>query len=349
MRISTSKAIVIERPGQASFRDIKLTEITRDTIVCRTTMSAISSGTDMKTWQGQQHPDKCYYPLVPGYESVGVVEHVGSDAETSLVVGDRVMINECRQFADTCGAWGGNVLHAIKNSETAPSESDYAVKIPDNVSDSDAVLAYLASVALKGVKRFSFADNETILVIGAGMIGISAIQILKILNPNATVICIDRSAYRCEIAGHYADHVFLADGKETGKISALTKELMVDKLIECSGNTAVVGTLHKYIKNGGWDKEDFPAHIHLQGDYPESILMDSWHRWFVKNCTITMSCALMPGCKEQILQWMSEGKFNTKHLPLEMWPVAECHKAFEHKATEGEAVFKILFIWEDEK
>jgi len=348
MNISTSKAIVMERPHEAKFRDIKLTEMTSDSIVCRTTMSAISSGTDMKTWRGQQHPEQCWYPLVPGYENAGVVEYIGPDAKTDLKVGDRVMINECRQFGEVCAAWGGSVQYAIKNSETAPSPFDYAVKIPDNVSDQDAVLGYLACVPLKGARRFKFVDDETILVTGAGMIGISAVQILKILNPTAKIICIDRSPFRCEIAKHYADHVFLADGSEMEKIKELTGGNMVDKLMECSGNAEIVGTLHKYIKNAGWDHDE-PAHIHLQGDYPETIIMDSWHRWFTTNCTISMSCALESGCKEQILQWMSEGKFDTKHLPIEVWPIAECHEAFEYKDAKGDDVFKVLFDWEKAK
>jgi len=348
MDISTSKAIVMERPFEANFRDIKLTKMTAKSIVCRTTLSAISSGTDMKTWRGQQHSEQCWYPLVPGYENAGVVEYIGSEAETDLKIGDRVMINECREFGEVCAAWGGSVEYSIKNSRTAPSPFDYAVKIPDNVSDQDAVLAYLACVPLKGARRFNFVDNETILVTGAGMIGISAIQILKILNPTAKIICIDRSEFRCGLAKHYADHVFLADGNELEKIKEITNGNMVDKLMECTGNSEIVGTLHKYIKSAGWDHDE-PAHIHLQGDYPETIVMDSWHRWFTKNCTISMSCALESGCKEQILQWMSEEKFNTKHLPIETWAVSECQKAFEYKDAKGDDIFKVLFDWRNTK
>jgi 2-desacetyl-2-hydroxyethyl bacteriochlorophyllide A dehydrogenase len=341
-----SKAIVIDRPFHASYRDIQLTDMSPDTILCRTTISAISSGTDMKTWRGQQHPEQCWYPLVPGYENVGVVESIGPDAKTDLKVGDRVMINECRQFGDVCAAWGGNSQYVLKNSFTAPAPFDYAVKIPDNVSDSDAVLAYLACVALKGIHRLTFRPNENVLVIGAGMVGLSAVQIVKILNPSAKVICIDRSAYRCDIARHYADHVFLADGSEMEKISAVTKGKKADKLIECSGNPSVVGTLHKYVKDGGWGDDDEPAHIHLQGDYPEPIILDWWHRWFVKNATLTMTCALAPGSKEQVLQWISEGKFTTKHLPVKTWPAAKCHEAFTDKQNQGDSVFKVLFKWD---
>lgn len=343
--MTSSLAVVLERPFQATYREIQLTPRTPDTIVCRTTLSAISSGTDMKTWRGQQHPEQCWYPLVPGYENVGVVEEIGSEAKTTLKPGDRVMINECRQFGDVCAAWGGNVKYAFKNSATAPSPFDYLVKIPDNVSDRDAVLAYLACVALKGAKRLAFRPRETILVTGAGMVGLSMVQIVKILNPSAKVISLDPSPARCAIAKHYADHVILADGSEVAQLLEITSGKKADKVIECSGHSEIVGTLHRFLKDGGWSHDDEPGHIHLQGDYPEPITLDSWHRWFTKNCTVTMTCALGPGCKEQILQWMSEGKFCTKHLPTETWPVEKCHEAFVYKQQKGEDVFKILLEW----
>lgn len=342
-----SRAIVFERPREVVLRDIKLTELKPESCVAQTTISAISSGTDMKTWRGEQHPEQCWYPLVPGYESVGRIVHTGDDASGEFQIGDRVMINECRHFGDVCAAWGGSSEFVVKDSFTAPSPFDYMVKIPDNVSDRDAVLAYLPCVALKGIRRMSFRKGETVVVIGAGMIGISAIQILKILYPELFVICVESNAFRQKIAKHYADQVVSYENAEQAIIDS-TNGRKADKLIECSGNAAIIGTLHKFIKDGGWDVGDEPAHIHLQGDYPERIIMDSYHRWFGKNCTITMTCALAPGCKEQILQWMSEGKFDTTKIPTEIWPVEKCAEAYKYKQEKGSNVFKILFNWESE-
>ncbi|MFA6102274.1 MAG: zinc-binding dehydrogenase [Victivallaceae bacterium] len=341
---ATSRAIVMERPGQVNFREIKLTALRPDSYVAQTTASGISSGTDMKTWQGRQHPEQCWYPLVPGYENVGKIVYAGEESAGNMKVGDRVMINECRRFGDVCAAWGGNSEFVIKDSVTASAVFDYMVKIPDNVSDKDAVLAYLPSVALKGIHRMSFHGSETVVVIGAGMIGISAMQILKIMYPGLFVICVEQNAFRREIAGHYADRVIPYEHAEQAIID-LTHGKKADKLIEASGNATVVGTLHKFIKDGGWDSDDEPAHIHLQGDYPESIIMDSYHRWFGKNCTITMTCAHAPGGKAQILQWMGEGKFDVSSIPVETWPVEKCAEAYKYKDEQGDDVFKIVFDW----
>jgi 2-desacetyl-2-hydroxyethyl bacteriochlorophyllide A dehydrogenase len=346
MEIKTSKAIVIERPREAGFREIELTQRREDSIVCKTAMSAISSGTDMKTWKGLQHPEQLYYPLVPGYENAGEILEV-PEGITGLAPGDRVMINECRQFKNICAAWGGNSQYVFKDSFTAPGPFDPVSKIPENVSYRDAVLAYLPCVSLKGIYRIPLKGDEYVVVTGAGMIGIGAIQILKIMYPEITVISVEKHPFRHEIASKYADHAIMVDKNELSTIKDITGGKMADAVIECSGNPEVPGKLHRYIKNGGWEDDDTPAHIHLQGDYPEKIIMDSYHRWFSKNCTITMTCALKKGCKEQVLKWMSEGKFDTKNLPVEIWPVEKCAEAFKYKAQKGEDVFKIIFDWNE--
>ncbi|PWM58688.1 MAG: zinc-binding dehydrogenase [Subdoligranulum variabile] len=340
----TTRAVVIERPREVRLRTIQLTEPGPDAYVAQTLFSSISSGTDMKTWRGEQHPEQCWYPLVPGYENAGVIVAAGPKSDPRLKVGDRVMINECRLYGDVCAAWGGGSEFTIKDSKTTNNTFDYMVKIPDNVSYEEAVLAYLPCVALKGVRRLTLRPKMTVVVSGAGMVGISAIQILRILCPEMTIICIEPNAFRQEIAAHYADYVVSPDEAEAliGKVTGGKK---ADRLIECSGNPAVVGTLHRYIKDGGWGADDEPAHIHLQGDYPEQIIMDYYHRWFVKNCTITMSCSLAAGCKEQILEWISTGRLDLKKLPIEIWPVSKCAEAFAYKQEKGEDVFKILFDW----
>lgn len=352
----TSRAIVIERPYEVNFREIELTEPGPDAYIARTTFSAISTGTDMKTYKGLQHPEQCWYPLVPGYETAGVVVAAGPEAgkgggnsavpDAFLKPGDRVMINECRKYRSVCSAWGGGAEYTVKDSNTTNDTFDYMVKIPDNVTDQEAVLSYLPCVALKGIRRLKLRAGEVVVVIGAGMVGISALQILKILCPGVIVVSVERNAFRRSIAQKYADYVF-SDEEALKEIRELTDGKMADQLVECSGNPQVVGTLHRFVKEAGWHPDDVPAHIHLQGDYPERILLDHWHRWFVKHCTITMSCALAGGCKEQILNWISERKFDASGLPVETWPVSRCSEAYAYQAKMGEDVFKILFDWKE--
>ncbi len=339
-------ATVIERPREAAFREVTLTPKREDTVVCRTRMSAISTGTDMKTYHGLQHPEQCWYPLVPGYENMGVVEEEGAYAP-GLRRGDRVMINECRRYLDCCSAWGGGTLICHKDRANAGGPGDLLCKVPDNVSDEQAVLAYLACVPLKGIERFRLKPTDTILVFGAGMVGVSALQILKILCPQATVISVEPHPFRREIARRYADEVITPDAAGIARLMEITDGRKADKILECSGNPAVPGILHRYLKSGGWFEDDEPGHIHLNGDYPEPLRFDHYHRWFMTNATITMTCAIKWSGKPRILQWMSEGKFDTSGLPVEIWPAGKAREAFAYQSRKGGDCFKILFDWRD--
>ena len=51
--------------------------------------------------------------------------------------------------------------------------------------------------------------------------------------------------------------------------------------------------------------------------------------------------------KGQILQWISEGKIDTSHLPYEVWPAGKAREAFEYAHHKGVDCFKILFDWRD--
>ncbi|MDD3153428.1 MAG: medium chain dehydrogenase/reductase family protein [Victivallaceae bacterium] len=338
-------ATVIERPYEAAFREVTLTPKREDTVVCKTMMSAISTGTDMKTYHGLQHPEQCYYPLVPGYENMGVVLEEGSYAP-GFHKGDRVMINECRKYMDCCSAWGGGTLLCHKDADNAGGAGDPLEKVPDNVSDADAVLAYLACVPLKGIEKFHLRASDTVIVFGSGMVGLSAVQILKIKCPGITVINVDPNPFRRAIAEKYADYAIDFVDSER-KVLEITNGKRADKIIECSGNPQVPGILWKYIKDGGWKDDDEPGHIHLNGDYPEKLVFDHYHHWFVKNVNLSMTCAIKHRGKAEILKYMSEGKFVTKHLPIEVWPAGKAKEAFEYQSKNGANVFKILFDWRE--
>ncbi len=312
---SKARIISLQRPFDARVKEIPMPELTDDSIVVETVMTGISLGTEMKLYRGISI-DKCkevWFPMVPGYESVGEVVFVGPKAKVQEQgympkVGDRVMANEIRFFPDHCAAWGGQTGLAIKNSKTA-GLIDGLAKIPDGISYEQAVCAYLPSVALKGMRRLAPKDGETILVTGCGQVGLAAMQLAKIFA-KCTVIALDEVSGRAKRAAQFADHVIDASTCDpVKKLRELTDGRGVDAIDECSGNPAIVDTLKFYLRGGGWERGESAGRIHLQGDYPKPIMLSSYNDWFCTNGTITMSCALQPGDKTDILKFMAEGKF----------------------------------------
>ena len=120
-------------------------------------------------------------PIPLGYSSAGVVVEAGRDC--GLNVGDRV----------ACGG-AGFANHAEFNYVPR----NLIVNIPDGVSFEDASCATVGSIALQGVRQCEVNLGETVAVIGLGLMGILAVQMLK--ASGCRVIGFDPNAGRCKLA-----------------------------------------------------------------------------------------------------------------------------------------------------
>lgn len=121
-------------------------------------------------------------PIPLGYSSAGVVVETGRDSG-DLKVGDRV----------ACGG-AGFANHAEFNYVP----KNLVVKIPDGVSFEDASCATVGSIALQGVRQCEVHLGESVAVIGLGLMGILAVQMLK--ASGCRVIGFDPNAARCALA-----------------------------------------------------------------------------------------------------------------------------------------------------
>ena len=103
--------------------------------------------------------NKLNQPLPLGYCNVGKVIAVGKGV-SEFSVGDRVASN-------------GN------HAEFVCVPKNLVAKIPDNVSDDEAAFTVMGSIALEGVRLLSVQLGEVIVVVGLGLVGLLAIQLLK--------------------------------------------------------------------------------------------------------------------------------------------------------------------------
>lgn len=103
--------------------------------------------------------NKLNQPLPLGYCNVGKVVAVGKGV-TEFSVGDRVASN-------------GN------HAEYVCVPKNLVAKVPDNISDDEAAFTVIGSIGLEGVRLLSAQLGETIVVIGLGLIGLLAVQLLK--------------------------------------------------------------------------------------------------------------------------------------------------------------------------
>jgi len=117
-----------------------------------------------------------------GYSVAGRVVEVG-EGVLGFNVGDRVSAGGMRM-----------AVHA----EYVVVPKNLVVKIPDGVSTLHASMGTVGSIALHGVRRADLKLGEFGVVLGAGLLGLFAIQMLK--ASGIRVGCIDLNANRLELA-----------------------------------------------------------------------------------------------------------------------------------------------------
>lgn len=103
--------------------------------------------------------NKLGQPLPLGYCNVGRVIAVGRGV-TEFAVGDRVASN-------------GN------HAEYVCVPQNLCAKVPENITDEEAAFTVIGSIGLQGIRNLNPQLGETIVVVGLGLIGLIAAQLLR--------------------------------------------------------------------------------------------------------------------------------------------------------------------------
>ncbi|MGA1159579.1 MAG: alcohol dehydrogenase catalytic domain-containing protein, partial [Burkholderiaceae bacterium] len=150
-------AIVFQKPCTLSVQQLALRPVQPEDAVIQAQHSGISTGTERLLWDGSMPPfPGMGYPLVPGYESVGVVTR--ADNQGAVAVGDTVFVPGSRSFADAHNLFGGA-------GGTLVAPADKLVAVPPTMG-ADALLLALAATAYHMLTGSApFADSNPAIVI----------------------------------------------------------------------------------------------------------------------------------------------------------------------------------------
>jgi threonine dehydrogenase-like Zn-dependent dehydrogenase len=208
------------------------------------------------------------FPFVLGHEAVGEVMEVGS-AVRGVRPGDRVTVNpllcceprgvqppcsacsagdhsRCAHFTDgalapgmligttrgTGGSWG----------EQFVAHESQLVRIPDAMSDEEAVLVEPLACSVHAVRANLPRAGDRVLVIGAGSIGLLTIAALRALAPEARITALARHAFQGRHAERLgAEQVVPARGN------------YLRPLAEAAGTRLLQPILGKPVGIGGFD------------------------------------------------------------------------------------------------
>jgi alcohol dehydrogenase, propanol-preferring len=152
------------------------------------------------------------YPLTPGHEIAGIISEMGEDAKEAFRKDEKVMVYPWigEGLCPACKTGNENLcdnprsLGVYKDGGYAeyvlvPSYR-YLIKIPDELdSDTAATLSCSALTAYSAVKNAEIKPDNNIVVVGAGGLGLMAIQLAKAVF-GARIIVLDLGDDKLKIA-----------------------------------------------------------------------------------------------------------------------------------------------------
>ena len=206
-------------------------------------------------------------PVILGHEVSGEVFKIGGEID-DFVVGDRVAVapiygcgkcsfcvsgqeNLCKEVT----IFGCTVDGAFAEYMKIPAQAiprGALVRIPDGLSDEEAALIEPFSCCLHGVLRANVRPGDTVLVIGAGPIGLAHMKLLRLLGASY-IIASDVIDSRLEVAKKFgADMAINPQRKDSlTKIKELTESKGVDAVIVAVGNPEAITQGLKMVRRGG--------------------------------------------------------------------------------------------------
>ncbi len=202
-----NKLIVFTKPCVAELLDCSIGDPAPGEVQVRLAVSSISSGTERANLVGSKtvawdkpEAETPMFPRCLGYSSSGVIEKVGEGVE-GLLPGDRVAL------------WWSQ--HAQVQNISAQRVS----KI-DGISFEDAALFHIAVFPLAAMRKCRLEIGESTIVMGMGMLGIVALQLLRAAGA-VPIIAVDPSPEKREKAlrfgADYALDPYAPDFAETAK------------------------------------------------------------------------------------------------------------------------------------
>ena len=315
----------------------------RDAIV-RVTLSSICTS-DLHIKHGSV--PRAVPGITVGHEMVGVVEAVGSGV-TSVRRGGRVAVNVetfcgecffCRHgYVNNCtdpnGGWalGCRIDGGQAEYVRVPYADQGLSPIPGNVSDEQALfVGDILATGFWAARISEIAEDDTVLIIGAGPTGLCALQCVMLKRPKRIIVCEKSEERAAFVRVHYPEVLvtapdnckdFVLDNSENGGADVVLEVAGGDDTFrlawDCARPNAIVTIVALY---------DRPQVLPLPDMYGKNL---------------TFKTGGVDGCDcNEILGLIAEGKIDTTPLITHKFPLSRIEEAYRIFESKSDGVIKI--------
>ncbi|MGQ0568961.1 MAG: alcohol dehydrogenase catalytic domain-containing protein [Armatimonadota bacterium] len=207
----TAQALIFRAQGDLRLEEVPIAAPGPGELLLRITACGLCPGEVMDWYMARKAP----VPL--GHEAVGEVVEAGSGAD--FRPGERVFVHHhapcltcrtCRRGEYVhCATWrsrrlvpGGLATYALAQ---APAVVADALRLPPDLSDETATFIEPLACVLKAVRRARIRRDDRVLVIGAGVMGLLHLMVLRAQRHASLIIAADRVPARLAATAGHAD------------------------------------------------------------------------------------------------------------------------------------------------
>lgn len=271
-----------------------------------------------------------------GHEAVGTVVEVGSGVQ-DVQEGDRVLVScisacgrcaYCRRgLQSQCLNGGGWILgHLVDGTQADYVRTPFAdtslYKVPEHLSDEQVLfLADILPTGFEiGVKNGGVKPGDTVVVVGAGPVGLSAIMTARLYGPGR-VVAVDVADSRLESARELGADVTINNSSSDAveMIREMTDGLGADVVMEAVGVPETFELCTELVCPGGQ-----VANIGVHGQPATLHLETLW----IKSITITTGL-VDASSTPTLLKLVSEGRLETAPLTTHRFELGEIATAYD--------------------
>ena len=339
------KALVYTKPYCFEYSDFPGPVVGADDVLIRVKACGIC-GSDVQGSTGKT--GRRIPPLIMGHEAAGIVEETGGNVK-AFEKGDRVCFdstvycNSCEQclagFYNRCenrqvlGVSTPEFKRHGAFAEYVAVPGWIVSKIPEHLSFTHAALLEPVSIGVHAANRALLSTDDTVVVIGAGTIGLFILQTTR-LKGAGKVFVSDINEFRLEVAKKLgADEVInpeKSDLKET--VLKKTENKGVNITFEAVGYASTFQDAISVTKMGG--------HLVAVGNLEKMAEFDL-QQFIASELTFTGSYA-SSGEFRDCIELVASGKIKVEPLISDVLPLEDGPRAFDRLLKAEENLLKIV-------
>jgi len=342
------KALLMEEYKKLTYTNVPNPVISGpDEILVRVRATAIC-GSDIHGFDGSTGRRKP--PIIMGHEAAGEVVTAGG-AVTKFHAGDRITFDSTIYCGGCYFCRNGQVNLCDNRMVLGVSCDEYrrygtfaeyvvvperiCYSLPDSISNDEAAMTEPAAVAAHAVRITPIGLNESIGIVGTGLIGLLLLEILK-ASVSGPVFAFDTDPVRREQAKvHGADFVFNpADRDLNKKIPELTEGRGLDRVFEAVGASVPIQTAISVVRKGG--SVTLIGNVSPKIDIPLQSVVS-------RQISLLGSCAIN-GEYPIVLDLMAKKKINVESLISKKAPLYEGQDWFNKLYNREDNLLKVILM-----